>query len=149
MLNKPLRVGCGLIPLNIKLQQDDCTVCCGHTIVYEIMKYMRASFQHGLRKIFKIIFFLKKYERKTDSKLNTYIDFSQFLTTREKNQPKQVKSLFLATFRFLCPLVFFLLPILILRDNKIFSYSNILRLGFKICCKSYTIAFWRLQNSNS
>ena len=27
-------MGCGLIPLNIELQQDDCTVCCNHKIVY-------------------------------------------------------------------------------------------------------------------
>ena len=27
-------MGCGLIPLNIKLQQDDRTVCCGHKIVF-------------------------------------------------------------------------------------------------------------------
>ena len=28
-----LLVGCGLIPLNTKLQQDDRSVCCGHKIV--------------------------------------------------------------------------------------------------------------------
>ena len=61
--------------------------------------------------------FLKKYERKTDSKLNSYIDFLWFLTATEKNKPKQVKYLFLATLRLLCPPDFFLPPILILRDD--------------------------------
>ena len=33
VLNR-LLVGSGLIPLNIQLQQDDHTVCCGHNIVW-------------------------------------------------------------------------------------------------------------------
>ena len=31
-----LLVGSGLIPLNIKLQQDDRTICCGRTDVYKL-----------------------------------------------------------------------------------------------------------------
>ena len=56
-----------------------------------------------LENLWKKNYFLKKYDRKADSKLKSYIDFLRFLTTTEKNQPKQVRSLYLATFRVLCP----------------------------------------------
>ena len=56
----------------------------------------------------KLNFFLKKYERKTDSKLNSYVDFWWFFTTTKKNQTAQEKSLFLATFMVLWhPEIFF------------------------------------------
>ena len=51
--------------------------------------------------------FLKKCERKTDSKLNSNIDFGWFFTNTKKNQPKKEKSLYLATFRVLFPPEFF------------------------------------------
>ena len=65
-------------------------------------------FSVASRKSAKYNLFSKKYERKTDSKLNSYIDLLWFLTTTEKNKTKQVKSLFLATVRVLCPPEFFL-----------------------------------------
>ena len=55
----------------------------------------------------KLNLFFKKCERKPYSKLNSYIDFVWFNTTTKKNQPTQVKSLFLATFSVLWPSIFF------------------------------------------
>ena len=57
------------------------------------------------------IFFLKQYERKTDSKLISFIDFLWFLTTTENNQPKQVKPLIWPLLGFCVLQNFFLPPI--------------------------------------
>ena len=82
----------------------------------------------------------KKYERKTDSKLNSYIDFWWFFTTT-KNQPTQVKSMFSATFRVsLPPKFFFFLSILILRENAFFSKCEMLCSGFRIGYERYTMS---------
>ena len=70
----------------------------------------------------------------------------------ENNQPKKVKSFFLATFTVCVLRNFFLPPILFLRKNLIFSYLEMFCLGFKLVirdiqCHCYTTA--QQPHSNS
>ena len=70
-----------------------------------------------------------KYEGKTNSKLNSHIDFWWLITTTKKDQTTQVKSMFLATLEFQGPQKTFLPPILIWREK--ISKLKILLSGFK------------------
>ena len=85
--------------------------------------------------------FFKKYKRIPDSKLDSYIYLLRFFTTTKKrNNPHKEIHCFWPLLGLCCLRKFDLQPLLILRENLIFSKLKILCSGFKRSSQRYTMS---------
>ena len=111
------------------------------TGVRSTMNQFWPSFKRLLWKICKIKPFLgRSLKEKLTLNWTLTLNTDGSSLPQKKNQPKKLKSLFWATFRVLCPPEYFPSPILILRENLIFSYLEMVCLGFKIAYMRHTLS---------